>query len=144
MTAASDAETGLPPAMMVPVRAITDFMRTLDARDLAGVFADDVVIVENFAPFVFRGPDAVAAWRSGFAGHARDGGLADLVIRFGRAQDFSQDGDRAFFTLPAKWTGTSQGRGFDEDGGWAFVLDRQGARWRVACYAWVVTAVRPL
>lgn len=127
-------------AMMLPIRAITDFMAMLDDARVDGVFADDAIVVENFAPYVFRGADAVARWRAGFREHAAT--LAGLKVAFGPAQDFSRDGDTAYFVLPTTWTGTTKGKPFEEEGGWSFVLARAGAGWRIACYAWAVTAFR--
>ncbi len=127
-------------AMMVPVRAVADFMATLDDAHLEGVFGNDVIIIENFAPYVFRGPDAVARWRVGFRAHAET--LADLKAAFGPPQDFSRDGDRAYFVLPTAWTGRTRGKAFAEDGAWAFVLAEDGPRWRMVSYAWAVTAFR--
>jgi hypothetical protein len=126
--------------MMLPVRALVEFMATLDDALLADVFAADTVIVENFAPYVFRGPDATARWRAGFREHAAT--LAGLIVTFGTAQDFSVDGDTAYFVLPTTWTGRTREKPFREEGGWAFVLERRGEGWRVACYAWAVTAFR--
>jgi len=80
-------------AMMAPVRAVAGFMATLDDARLADVFAGDVVIVENFAPYLFRGADAVARWQAGFREHAVP--LDGLTVAFGTAQDFSTDGDAA-------------------------------------------------
>jgi ketosteroid isomerase-like protein len=127
-------------AMMAPVRAVADFMRTPDAAPIADVFADDVVIVENFAPYIFRGPSAAARWQAGFREHAAT--LSDLRNRFGEAQDFSRTGDTVYFVLPTTWTGQTRGKPFVEEGGWAFVLERRGEGWRIASYAWAVTAFR--
>jgi hypothetical protein len=127
-------------AMMAPVRAVAAFMATLDDTLLADCFANDVVIVENFAPYVFRGADAVGRWRAGFREHAAT--LAGLVVAFGTPQDFSRAGDTAYFVLPTIWTGRTGGKPFEEQGGWSFVLERQDEGWRVACYAWAVTAFR--
>ncbi|HTT97359.1 MAG TPA: hypothetical protein VMF58_04880 [Rhizomicrobium sp.] len=126
--------------MMKPVHGVAAFMATLDDAHLEKIFADDVVIVENFAPYVFRGPDAVTRWRAGFRDHAAT--LADLRVEFGEPQDFSRDGDRAYFVLPTTWTGRTRGKAFEEHGGWAFVLVEDGSAWRVASYAWAVTAFR--
>src|SRR5258708_3416640 len=104
--------------MLTPVRAVAAFMATLDDAALANCFADDVVIVENFAPYVFRGADAVMRWRAGFREHAAM--LSGLVVTFGTAQDFSSDGETAYFVLPTAWAGTSNGEDFEEEGGWAF------------------------
>ncbi|HEY1631189.1 MAG TPA: hypothetical protein VGF56_07725 [Rhizomicrobium sp.] len=127
-------------AMMQPVRAVAGFMATLDDALVSDCFADDVVIVENFAPYVFRGTDAVTRWQAGFHGHAER--LDGLVVTFGAAQDFSSDGETVYFVLPTTWKGRSGGQAFEEDGGWAFVLKKQGPRWKIAAYAWAVTALR--
>jgi hypothetical protein len=54
-------------------------------------------------------------------------------------QNFDVDGDLVFLSLPTNWTGVSNGRRFDEDGGWAFVLVKQQGEWRVRNYGWAVT-----
>lgn len=128
--------------MMRPIRQLTRFMATLDDLQLDNVFHDDLTIIENFAPYVFRGPDAAAAWRAGFREHAE--GLTGLVPEFAEAQDFSQTGDRVYFVLPTRWTGESAKRPFTERGGWSFVLAPSGTRWRIAAYAWSVIEICPL
>ena len=126
-------------AMLAAPQALAAFMATLGDGYLAGLFADEVTIVENFAPYIFR--DA-ALWRGGFRAHAA--GLSELRCTFGTPQDFSRDGARAFFVLPTTWTGRAQGRAFEEQGGWSFVLEQRGERWVILGYAWAVTALRLL
>ncbi len=129
--------------MMSPVEALARFMATGEALSLEDAFTcQGVVVVENFAPFVFTGPDAVARWREGFNEHVDRDALSELVWRFGEAQDFTRDDGQAYFVLPTTWTGRSHGRAFSEDGGWAFVLEADGDRWRIRSYAWAVTAKR--
>ncbi len=129
--------------MQVPVQALVQFMATGDETDLRDAFASDgLVIVENFAPFVFQGPGAFERWREGFRRHVQGGGLTELQHTFGPAQDVSLDDDTAYFVLPTTWTGRAHGRPFSEDGGWAFVLVRDQGRWRIRGYAWAVTAKR--
>ncbi len=97
-------------------------------------------IVENFAPFLFCGPRAAAEWSAGFRAHSAEGVLSELSAAFGEAHDFSQAGSRAYFSLPTVWTGLTQGRHFEEHGAWSFVLQREGAAWRIVGYGWGVTA----
>jgi hypothetical protein len=126
-------------SMMAAVERLARFMITREDADLAGVFTDtNVVIIENFAPYIFQGPTAVRDWAAGFRAHAAI--LAQLKPSFGPAHDFSVDGDLAYFSLPTTWTGMSSGRGFSEGGGWAFVIARYGDGWRVQNYGWAVTA----
>lgn len=127
--------------MMAAVERLVRFMAANATGAVDGIFAGSgVTIIENFAPYVFAGTSAVVDWANGFRAHAM--GLADLHASFGAAQDFSADGERAYFSLPTTWTGTSGGRRFSEDGGWAFVLVREGAEWRVQAYGWSVTTYR--
>jgi RimJ/RimL family protein N-acetyltransferase len=101
-------------------------------------FADrDVTIVENFAPFVFEGPGSVERWSEQMRAHLT--GVTALRHIFGPAQDFSGAGDEVYFSLPTNWRGLKHGIPFAEDGGWAFVLARQGGLWRVRSYGWAVT-----
>ncbi len=126
-------------AMMTAVHRVVRFMTTLDDAGLPGAFADsNVTIIENFAPYVFQGAQAVERWAALFRAHAD--GLAELRVSFGVAQDFSVDGDLVYLSLPTTWTGTTRGRKFSEDGGWAFVLVRHGSEWRVQSYGWAVTS----
>jgi len=128
--------------MMAPVRRLARFMATLDESNLEGVFAEDLTIVENFAPFLFRGDGAAQAWRAGFVEHART--LSDLTFELGVTQDFNREGETVYFVLPTTWTGKSHGRPFIEKGGWSFILNHGTGEWRIAAYAWSVIEIRPL
>ena len=129
--------------MMAPIEALARFMASGEEAGLRDEFAaEGLVVVENFAPFLFDGADAYARWRAGFDSHREADALAHLEWRFGEAQDFAGEGDVAYFVLPTTWTGKTRGQPFSEDGGWAFVLAEHDGRWRIRSYAWAVTAKR--
>lgn len=128
--------------MILAVERLATFMETLDGSQLANIFASsDVTIIENFAPHVFKGPDAARDWAERMRHHVGD--IVDLHHAFGPAHDFgrdlSHDGDRVFFTLKTTWTGLSGGVRFQEEGGWSFVLVGEEGEWRVQAYGWAVT-----
>lgn len=100
----------------------------------ADLFARDVVIVENFAPFIFR---TVAPWAEAMRAHLED--LSDLEHHFGTPVDFARDGDTVYFSLPTTWSGRNRGVPFTESGGWALVLKQEAGAWRLAGYGWAVT-----
>jgi hypothetical protein len=128
-------------AMMAPVRALATFMSTLRADEHPTTLADKgLCIVENFAPFLFCGPGAAAAWEKGFRAHAADEGLSELVAQFADAHDFNQAGERCYFSLPTTWTGLTHGHPFEEHGAWEFVIERHGTRWQILGYGYGVTA----
>jgi hypothetical protein len=126
--------------IMAPIERIARFMETLDFRFLNDAFAErEIVLIENFPPYVFEGGDAVARWAKGFAEHAKN--IRGLSHSFGDPHDFHQDGEVAFLSLPTTWRGTVGASSFTETGGWAFVLLKQARGWRVRNYGWAVTGI---
>jgi hypothetical protein len=74
-------------AMLAGPGKVAQFLETRDPRVLEGVFstAEDVTILENFPPHLFRGQDDLARWKTLMAAHV--GGVGDLLHRFGEPQD---------------------------------------------------------
>jgi hypothetical protein len=128
-------------AMLEPVHTLVAFMSTLRSDEHPDVFVrGGLCIVENFAPFLFSGPQAQERWEAGFRAHQADSAESGLVAQFGRAHDFRESGGRAYFSLPTIWTGLTGNRPFEEHGAWSFVLERHGEGWRILGYGWGVTS----
>jgi hypothetical protein len=125
-------------SMMAVPKAVAGFIASGDEVLLDEIFSDQAVtIVENFAPYLFEGVDAVARWKEGMRAHSEH--FEDLRPKFGDPQDFSVTGEKAFFTLPTSWRGLVHGTPFYEEGGWAFLLVREAGSWRLRSYGWAVT-----
>ncbi len=133
-----------PAAMMAPVNELVSFMSHLPPGEHVNAFAKrGVCIVENFAPFLFCGADAVDQWETKFRAHAGD--LSELAATFAPVHDFRTVGNRAYFSLPTKWTGLVSGKRFEEHGAWAFVLQKsrggtEDSGWRILAYGWGVSS----
>jgi hypothetical protein len=135
---ASGSTDGPDATMMVPVTTLADYMAHVEGTVLPPVFVDDgLVIVEDFAPYIFSGKDAAAQWNAGFRHHAIP--LKDLKFSFGPAHDFERTGDRVFFVLPTTWRGFYKDRRFEEHGAWSFVLKGTAGQWRILAYGWGAT-----
>jgi hypothetical protein len=135
---ASGSPAGPEATMMAPVTALASYMAHVEGASLPPVFVDDgLVIVEDFAPYVFTGRDAAAQWDAGFRQHAIP--LKDLKFSFGPPHDFERTGGRAFFVLPTTWRGVYKDRRFEEHGAWSFVLKNTGGQWRILAYGWGAT-----
>jgi hypothetical protein len=129
----------LDPALLAPIEKVARFIETGDDR-LLSAFADEgVVIIENFAPHLFEGTDAVKRWSQAISSWHSQPRELELVHSFGPVQDLSVRNGLAFLSLPTHWTGLKNGVRFHEDGGWAFVLVQEQGEWRVRCYGWAVT-----
>ena len=130
----------LDPALLAPIEKVARFMETGDESLLSAFASEGVVIVENFAPHLFQGPDAVQRWSRRILSWHESG---DLVLKhtFGQPQDLSVSDDLAFVSLPTHWSFAQGEDQFEEDGGWAFVLVRKDGQWKVRSYGWAVTAI---
>ncbi len=131
----------LDPALLAPIEMIARFIETGNESLLSAFTDKGVVIIENFAPHLFEGADAVKRWSQEILSwHAPP---SDLVLEhsFGPVQDLRVRDGLAFLSLPTHWTISQNGKNIQEDGGWAFVLVQENGEWRVRCYGWAVTLV---
>ena len=131
----------LDPALLVPIEMVARFIETGDESLLSAFAKKGVVIIENFAPHLFEGEDAVHRWSQKILSWHKP--PSDLVLKhkFGTPQDISIHDDLAFLSLPTHWTISENGNKFEEDGGWAFVLVQEDGEWRVRSYGWAVTFI---
>ncbi len=131
----------LDPAILAPIEKVAQFIETGNEALLTAFASQGVVIIENFAPHLFEGEDAVKRWSQKILSWHKP--PSDLVLkhRFGEPQDLRVEENLAFVSLPTHWTISEGGDSFEEDGGWAFVLVRENGEWRVRCYGWAVTFI---
>lgn len=131
----------LDPALLVPIEKVARFIETGNESLLSAFAKTGVVIIENFAPHLFEGEDAVQRWSQKILSWHKP--PSDLVLkhRFGTPQDVSVHENLAFLSLPTHWTISENGNKFEEDGGWAFVLVQEDGEWRVRSYGWAVTFI---
>jgi len=131
----------LDPALLVPIEKVARFIETGDESLLSAFANKGVVIIENFAPHLFEGEDAVKRWSQKILSWHKP--PSDLVLKhkFGAPQDISIHDDLAFLSLPTHWTISENGNKVEEDGGWAFVLVQEDGEWRVRSYGWAVTFI---
>lgn len=128
-------------AMMAPVTALATYMAHVEGAVLPPVFVEDgLVIVEDFAPFIFSGKEAAAQWDAGYRHHAVP--LKDLRFSFGPANAFEHSADRVYFVLPTTWRGIYKDRRFEEHGAWSFVLKNTAGQWRILAYGWGATDLK--
>jgi hypothetical protein len=131
----------LDPALLVPIEKVAQFIETGNESLLSAFAKTGVVIIENFAPHLFEGKDAVQRWSQKILSWHKP--PSDLVLkhRFGTPQDVSVHENLAFLSLPTHWTISENDNTIEEDGGWAFVLVQEDGEWRVRSYGWAVTSI---
>ena len=127
--------------MMAPITALASYMAHVEGAVLPPVFADEgLVIMEDFAPYIFAGKTAATQWNAGFRDHAIP--LRDLKFSFGPAHAFERSGYQVYFVLPTEWRGLYKDREFEEHGAWSFVLTNVSGRWLILAYGWGPTDLK--
>ena len=133
----------LDPALLAPIEKVARFIETGDETFLSAFAKKGVVIIENFPPHLFQGDDAVERWSQKIISWHEP--PSDLVLKhsFGTVQDLRVDEEEglAFLSMATHWVITEGDDGFEEDGGWAFVLVKEDDEWRVRSYGWAVTFI---
>lgn len=101
------------------------------------IFTDDVVITDEFPPYVWSGKAGEHAWASAIDAFIKPG---NQHVSAGAMTSFqaSRGGTRARFVLPATLTFTSSrtGKRETEQALWLFVLVKSGDVWKIAADTW--------
>jgi ketosteroid isomerase-like protein len=104
-------------------------------------FTHDATIVEDIAPYKWRGPEAGAEWLTAMAANAERLAVADVVMDLGAAQRIEVEGSAGY----AVFAGTVLLRKADqtlrEAGLLTFAFERHLDHWLIAALTW--TGERP-
>jgi ketosteroid isomerase-like protein len=126
-------------------RAVTALIDRFNAGDveafLAG-HADDAVIVDEFAPYLWSGTGSVQRWVSDYG---KDAGAKDIKagrIDYAAPVQAMSDGDGAYIVLPTTYRFTQQGRKMAGKGSMTFVMKRVGPDWKIA--SWTYSGATPV
>jgi hypothetical protein len=123
-------------AIMQPIRNALASLNTNSTKPLAGIFAPNVTIVDEFAPYSWRGPNAGMMWFSDFGKFAKSIGLTNAKGTLLKPTAFNQSGNRAYVVIPVDFGGMMKGKAIKEHGTWTFTLQRSGSTWRIVTQSW--------
>ncbi|MDE2482301.1 MAG: DUF4440 domain-containing protein [bacterium] len=130
------APQAAPPAPIVALaRTIVDAANANDATKLAGKFTDDAVVIDEDAPFVWRGPDAGVAWwhavqRAIAAKHA----TLHAVAR--PPSEYRRSGVRAYLIQPVEIVKSAGGKTITEYGTQTYTFQLAGGAWKISSAVW--------
>jgi hypothetical protein len=114
-------------------------VRDWNQRDFKA-FASDVTqspdILDEFSPFHWSGPEAVATWNRDYLADASAHAITDTTMEVSAPSSISVSGDRAYAVLPAIARYKQAGRPGTESGILIMSFERVGARWLVSAFAW--------
>jgi hypothetical protein len=123
-------------AMLRPVQHAIASLNSGSSKPLAGIYAANATIVDEFAPYSWSGANAGMMWWSDFGKFAKSVGLSNPKGTLLKPTAFNQSGDRAYLVVPVDFGATMKGKRLKEHGTWTFTLQRSGAAWRIVTQSW--------
>lgn len=124
-------------AVLAPFRAFIDAYNKGDTKAAAAQYAPDAVIVDEVAPFEWRGK-AFAGWSAALDADWKAKGFANGHMALGAPSRFAATKDRAYAILPAHLTATIKGKPGSEDGFLTVTLSHAKTGWLIS--SWTFTA----
>jgi ketosteroid isomerase-like protein len=128
-----------------PVAALHQFIDAFNKGDVKAAqaaHASDVVIIDEFPPHVWRGPNAFQAWAASIDKAAKAAGDTDQKVILGAPVRSEVNGDTAYAVVPATFTYNRKGKPMTERAQFAAAMRKDGAAWKLAGWAWAGTAPR--
>jgi ketosteroid isomerase-like protein len=122
--------------VLAAAKAYDDAINKGDGAAQAAACAPGATIVDDFPPYFWPGPTACADWFASAGASAAQAGLTDLAVLLGRPRQVTVVGDRAYVVAPSRFSYKAHGKPTVEAGVWTMVLQKIGADWKIASWAW--------
>lgn len=104
---------------------------------MSGVYGDDVVIIDGFAPFRWSGPDAFNDWWADAERWLEDGGVESEHLVNQGVQAWGLSGNRAYASISAILTITlKNGERIIRPGILTYSFARTGEVWKAEGHTW--------
>ena len=123
--------------VMVPVHQFIDGFNKGDTKAALATCADEVSIIDEFAPFEWHGAGACSKWANDFDADTKKNGITDGVVTLGKPRHIDVVGDRAYVVAPADFAFKKKGKPVKETNAtMTLTLHKGAAGWRITGWAW--------
>lgn len=132
------AAQAAPPAAG-PVAALHQFIDNFNKGDVKAAEAahtPDVVIIDDFPPHVWRGPNAFQAWTASLDKVSKAGGLTDEKMTLKAPARSEINGDTAYAVVPATLTFNQKGKAMIQQGRMTVALRKDAGAWKITGWTW--------
>lgn len=120
-----------------PIRQFIDGFNQGDTKSAYAAYATgDIMIVDEFAPHRWYGPNAPQAWATDYDKHAQATGVSEGQVKYGPPTRTEIEGNVAYVIVPATYLYKQQGKPMLEKGEMTFVLTSQGGAWKISAWTW--------
>jgi ketosteroid isomerase-like protein len=127
----------IPPQAVVKLaNAVVNVGNTGDVSSLTGIFPDDAVVVDENAPFVWRGATAGTTWWNHLVVLMKHAHMGNLHVGSVRVGEYRQSPTDAYLVEAMVITGTESGKPFAESGTMTFTFHKTAGRWLISTEVW--------
>jgi ketosteroid isomerase-like protein len=118
------------------VGVVTHFFTDPDLAAATKLCAADAVVIDDFAPHVWHGPDACAHWLKDYTAWSKAQGVTPGPLTLGKARHAQVDGATAYVVAPAKYTFEQKGKTIVHSATVTAALRKTGGKWLITGWAW--------
>jgi hypothetical protein len=120
---------------------ITKFVDAFNKGDMAGAAAThaagaDLVILDEVAPYLWRGAKALQAWAADLEADAKKKGITDQKVTIKAATRVESTADAAYVVVPATYTFKEKGVAMSETAQFTFSLQKGAGGWLIHGWTW--------
>ncbi|MEV3903094.1 nuclear transport factor 2 family protein [Mycobacterium sp. NPDC050551] len=130
-----------------PMAAVLRYVEAFnhgDSSAMSAECADPMQILDGMPPHVWHGPTAAADWWRDVLVEGAHLGASQYHIALGEPQHVDVADDHCYVVVPATMTFDLRGQKVTQTGAsYTVALQRIGADWRLAAWAWAKGAARP-
>jgi ketosteroid isomerase-like protein len=120
---------------------INKFIDTFNKGDLAGAASThaagaDLSIIDELAPYLWRGPQAFQTWSADLDSDAKKRGITEPMVAISAPLRVETGGDQAYVVVPAVYTYKQGGAAMRETAQWTFALKKGAGGWLIHGWTW--------
>lgn len=133
---AARAATAPPAAILAPINAAVTAVNSGNPSGANGLYTNDAVVVDEFAPFSWTGINAGSEWISTLNAMSAQAHITNVHGVLSPPSAFSVAGDSAYLSFPTDVHFTLNGKNMVEHGTFAFTLRNEGGAWKIVTQTW--------
>ncbi|MGA8892195.1 MAG: hypothetical protein WB493_11535 [Anaeromyxobacteraceae bacterium] len=122
---------------VAPIAQFIDGFNKGDAKAALAACASPVVIIDEFAPYLWQGASACADWANDFDADAKKNGITDGFVKLSKPRHVFVAGDRAYVVVPTAYDFKRNGKKVSQkDATMAVTLQKGSTGWKITGWAW--------
>ncbi|QIK95271.1 SnoaL-like domain-containing protein [Sphingomonas sp. HDW15A] len=107
-----------------------------DVNAFVAAHQSGALIVDEFAPHIWNGPNSAQRWVSDYTKDAEKRGISGGRVDYDKPLQANSDGKSAYIVLPTTYRFTQNGKKMIGKGSMTFVMARSGAIWKIASWTY--------